>query len=219
MAFCCLPFSLLGQMRKGAVSVEAGLNLQINGTTGGNALDLSRNFSFQTADQFYLRLQTGYFASDRDEMGILGGYTWSNQGLVYNGQSGFGTANAFISNIKVRGWTGGVYYRRYVFVKGKFFGGIAGTLGGGKTKVWETSRTIFVLPPVNTERVYNEKNAQITANLFFGYSLNRHIGLRVSFGEMRYTVVKSTLSNVTETQFNADLRSTGFPGVSVFRVF
>lgn len=216
---CSLPSIAIGQMQKGDFRLEMGLNLQLNGNIDGNALDISRNFTFQTADQFRIQAQTGFFVSNRDEIGLSCNYKWLNSLQVYNPESGFGTASSFEASANIRGWGGGIYYRRYVFLKGKFFGGVAGALSGNRDKIQTVTRPIFTTPPVLTEENYEEKSAAASANLFLGYMVNRHIGLRVSFGEMRYALVKSTLSGFTETQFSLDLRSTGFPGVSVFGVF
>lgn len=215
----CLPNIGLGQMQKGDFRLEVGLNLQLNGNIGGIGLDVSRNFSFQTADQFRIQAQTGFFVSNRDEIGLSGNYKWLNSLQVYNPESGFGSANSFEVDANIRGWGGGVYYRRYVFLKGKFFGGVAAALSGNRDKIQTKTRPIFSSSTTLTEENYAEKSGAASANLFLGYMVNRHIGLRVSFGEMRYALVKSTLSGFTETQFSVDLRSTGFPGVSVFGVF
>lgn len=216
---CSLPDMAIGQMQKGDFRLEVGLNLQLNGNIGGIGLDVSRNFSFQTADQFRIQAQTGYFVSNRDEIGLSGNYKWLTSLQVYNPESGFGSANSFEVDANIRGWGGGVYYRRYVFLKDKFFGGVAAALSGNRDKIQTKTRPIFSSSTTLTEENYAEKSGAASANLFLGYMVNRHIGLRVSFGEMRYALVKSTLSGFTETQFSVDLRSTGFPGVSVFGVF
>lgn len=216
--FCSLYTPVSGQIAKGRISLEAGLNIQINGTSD-NGLNLSREFSFQSTDVFRVQLQAGYFLSDHDELGLAGSYNSSDGSFIYNTQSGFGSASSYVYDTRGKGWTAGGYYRRYFRIGEKFFMGPALAVNTGKNTVTESTRNPFSSSSVPVERDFSERSLQVGAGLFVGYLIRPHFGLRMTVGDLHYQRVKSSLSDFVETQFRFDFRSTNFPELSVFAVF
>lgn len=207
------------QFAKGSKLLEGGISLRTDFKIGNDAIDISSGATPNDVESnsFGLNLSFGAFSSARNEWGVKAGYSRSDfrSNTFFTDQ--FGSLLLFRSKTIRNNAQIGLFYRRYLPLATRLYGGF--TLGMDAGNSWIKSRSAFdafINNPFVETSEETILNASVYSNLFLSYLFSHQFGARMSTGSMAFQILKSSRTNVTDASIDLNLNTSFSPTISFF---